>query len=168
MVRMRDAYSPKINEFDNMTPPLRNGDIWMTVAHMVRVGEVYREAPDDFILAPAPRGPKGIGTIAGASGFAVMNGAPHKDLAIKFIEFMTQPERAVVISKGTGGFIPPINESLEKLGDSVEDEIIAKGIEVLKTGIVSGVPGSDYVSWGEVKQVYDDAFPGTCPETGSC
>ncbi len=158
MVRMRDAYSPKINEFDNMTPPLRNGDIWMTVAHMVRVGEVYREAPDDFILAPAPRGPKGIGTIAGASGFAVMNGAPHKDLAIKFIEFMTQPERAVVISKGTGGFIPPINESLEKLGDSVEDEIIAKGIEVLKTGIVSGVPGSDYVSWGEVKQVYDDAF----------
>ena len=113
-------------------------------------GEVYREAPGDFILAPAPRGPKGIGTIAGASGFAVMKGAPHRDLAIKFIEFMTQPERAVTISKGTGGFIPPINESLEKLGDSVEDEIIAKGIEVLKTGVISGVPGSDYISWGEV------------------
>ena len=158
MVKMKDAYSPRINEYDNMTPVMKSGDIWMTVAHMVRMGEVYRDAPEDFILAPAPRGPEGIGTIAGASGFAVMNGAPHRDLAVKFIEFMTQPERAVTISKGTGGFIPPINESLDKLGNSVEDEIIAKGIEVLKTGIVSGVPGGDYVSWGDVKQVYDDAF----------
>ena len=28
----------------------------------------------------------------------------------------------------------------------------------MKNGVVSGVPGGDYTSWGAVKQVYDDAF----------
>lgn len=158
MVRMKDAYSPRIGEFDNMTAPMKSEDTWMAVAHMVRMGEAYLDNPEKFILAPAPHGSEGIGTIAGISGFAVMNGAPHKALAMEFIKFMTDPERAVRISRGTGGFIPPIDEALNSLGDSAEDEIIAKGIQVLKTGIVSGVPGGDYTSWAEVKQVYDDAF----------
>ena len=158
MVKMKDAYSPRVFEYDNVARPMKSGEIWMTVAHMVRLGDVYRDSPDDYILAPAPKGSEGIGTIAGVSGFAVMNGAPHKELALKFVEFMTEPERAVRVSQGTGGFIPPINESMALLGDSVEDQIIAKGIQVLKTAVISGVPGADYTSWGEVKQVYDDAF----------
>ena len=158
MVQMKDAYNPDIFTYDNVSLPMKSEDIWMTVAHMVRLGEVYREHPERFILAPAPKGSKGIGTIAGASGFAVMKGAPHKDLALEFVKFMTEPSRAVKISQGTGGFIPLVNESLDLLGDSPEDEIIAQGIEMLKTAVVSGVPGGDYVSWGDVKQVYDDAF----------
>ncbi len=158
MVQMKDAYGSDIFTYDNVSYPMKTEEVWMTVAHMVRVGDVYRENPGNFILAPAPRGTEGIGTIAGASGFAVINGAPHKDLAIEFVKFMTDPARAIKISKGAGGFIPLVNESLSLLGDSPEDEIIAKGIEMLKTAIVSGVPGGDYVSWGDVKQVYDDAF----------
>ena len=158
LVDMKDAFSPEISQYDNVSYPMKSGDIWITVAHMVRLGEVYRSNPDQFILAPAPRGPEGIGTIAGASGFAVMNGAPHKDLAVEFVKFMTEPSRAVKISQGAGGFIPLINESQKMLGDSPEDEIISQGIEMLKTAKVSGVPGSDYLSWGDVKQVYDDVF----------
>ena len=37
-------------------------------------------------------------------------------------------------------------------------EVIKKGVMVLQTGVVSGVPGSAYTSWGAVKQVYDDVF----------
>ncbi len=158
MVDMKEAFSPEISRYDNVSYPMKSEEIWMTVAHMVRLGEVYRSNPDQFILAPAPRGSAGIGTIAGASGFAVMNGAPHKDLAMEFVKFMTEPSRAVKISQGAGGFIPLINESQGMLGDSPEDEIIAQGIEMLKTARVSGVPGGDYTSWGEVKQVYDEVF----------
>ena len=156
--KMTDAYTPTVNTYDNVSSPMKNGEAWLTVAHMVRCGEAYRSNPSAFVLAPAPAGPAGIGSIAGTSGFAVVNGAPNEDLAIKFVEYMTEPAMAVRIARGTGGFIPPIDEAIEQLGTSIEDEIIAKGIYVLKNGVVSGVPGGDYTSWGAVKQVYDDAF----------
>ena len=155
---MKDAYTPTVNTYDNVSSPMKTGEAWLTVAHMARCGEAYKSNPSGYVLAPAPAGPNGIGSIAGASGFAVVNGAPNEDLAVKFVEYMTEPERAVVIARGTGGFIPPIDEAIDKLGDSTEDQIIAKGVYVLKNGVVSGVPGSDYTSWGAVKQVYDDAF----------
>lgn len=158
LARMKNAYTPTVNTYDNVSSPMKSGEAWLTVAHMVRCGEAYRSNPSGYVLAPAPKGPNGIGSIAGTSGFGVVKDAPNGDLAVKFVEYMTEPEMAVRIARGTGGFIPPIDESLAKLGDSPEDEIIAMGINVLKNGVVSGVPGSDYSSWGAVKQVYDDAF----------
>ncbi|OQY34903.1 MAG: sugar ABC transporter substrate-binding protein [Spirochaetaceae bacterium 4572_59] len=158
LTKMKDAYTPTVNTYDNVSSPMKTGEAWLTVAHMVRCGEAYKSNPSGYVLAPAPKGPMGIGSIAGTSGFAVVKGAPNADLAMKFIEYMTEPEMAVNIARGTGGFIPPIDEAIAKLGDSLEDEIIAKGINVMKNGIVSGVPGGDYSSWGAVKQVYDDAF----------
>ena len=156
--RMQNAYTPTVNTYDNVSSPMKTGEAWLTVAHMVRCGEAYRSNPSAYVLAPAPRGPEGIGSIAGTSGFAVVDGAPNAELAMKFVEYMTEPGMAVKIARGTGGFIPPIDEAIDQLGDSLEDEIIAKGIYVLKNGVVSGVPGGDYTSWGAVKQVYDDAF----------
>ena len=158
LVTMKDAYTPTVNTYDNVSSPMKSGEAWLTVAHMVRCGEAYRSNPSNYVLAPAPKGPNGIGTIAGTSGFAVVNGAPNAELAVKFIEYMTEPATAVRIARGTGGFIPPIDEALDQLGDSLEDEVIAKGIQVLQNGVVSGVPSGDYTSWGAVKQVYDDAF----------
>lgn len=158
LARMQDAYTPTVNTYDNVSAPMKSGEAWLTVAHMVRCGDAYKSNPSGYVLGPAPAGPNGIGSIAGTSGFAVVEGAPNADLAVKFIEYMTEPEMAVRVARGTGGFIPPIDEAIERLGDSLEDEIIAKGIYVLKNGVVSGVPGGDYTSWGAVKQVYDDAF----------
>lgn len=155
---MKDAYTPTVNTYDNVSAPMKTGEAWMTVAHMVRCGDAYKANPSNYILAPAPRGPEGIGSIAGTSGFAVVNGAPNEELAVKFIEFMTEPSMAVKVARGTGGFIPPIDEAIAQLGDSIDDEIISKGIMVMANGVVSGVPGGDYTSWGAVKQVYDDAF----------
>ncbi|MBF9016935.1 MULTISPECIES: ABC transporter substrate-binding protein [unclassified Oceanispirochaeta] len=158
LAKMKDAYTPTVNTYDNVSSPMKTGEAWLTVAHMVRCGEAYKSNPSGYVLGPAPKGPEGIGSIAGTSGFGVVNGAPNEELAVKFIEYMTEPEMAVRIARGTGGFIPPIDEAIAKLGDSLEDEIIGKGINVMKNGVVSGVPGGDYTSWGAVKQVYDDAF----------
>ncbi|MDC7234747.1 MAG: extracellular solute-binding protein [Spirochaetales bacterium] len=158
LAKMQNAYTPTVNTYDNVSAPMKSGEAWLTVAHMVRCGDAYKSNPSGYVLGPAPRGPNGIGSIAGTSGFAVVNGAPNEELAVKFIEYMTEPEMAVRIARGTGGFIPPIDEAMAKLGDSLEDEIIGKGIAVMKNGVVSGVPGGDYTSWGAVKQVYDDAF----------
>ncbi len=158
LTKMKDSYSPTVMTYDNVTIPMKSGETWLTVAHMARMGEAYRSNPTNYIIAPAPKGPAGIGSIAGASGFSLPVGAPNRDLALKFIEFMTRPDIAVRIARGTGGFLPPIDEAIEVLGDSPIDEVIKKGVMVLQNGVLSGVPASEYTSWGAVKQVYDDVF----------
>jgi len=158
LTKMKNAYSPTVMTYDNVTAPMKSGETWLTVAHMARVGEAYRANPANYVLAPAPKGPNGIGSIAGTSGFAVLKGAENSEMAMKFIEFMTRPEIAVKVAKGTGGFLPPIDEAIAELGDTPTDEVIKKGVMVLQNGVVSGVPGGDYTSWGAVKQVYDDIF----------
>jgi multiple sugar transport system substrate-binding protein len=64
----------------------------------------------------------------------------------------------VKIAKGTGGFIPPVEEALNYLGDDPEDEVVAKAVMVLSKGNVSGIPGGDFQDWGAVKKVFDDVF----------
>ncbi|MCK4543734.1 MAG: extracellular solute-binding protein, partial [Spirochaetales bacterium] len=166
LTKMQHAYSPTVMTYDNVTMPMKSGETWLTVAHMARMGEAYRSNPSGYVLAPAPRGPKGIGSIAGVSGFAVLIGAEHRDLALKFIEFMTRPDIAVEVARGTGGFLPPIDEAIAVLGDTPTDEVIKKGVMVLQNGVVSGLPVSDYTSWGAVKQVYDDIFKEMIIEKG--
>ncbi len=166
LTKMHNAYSPTVMTYDNVTAPMKSGETWLTVAHMARTGEAYRSNPSNYVIAKAPKGPKGIGSIAGVSGFGVPVGAEHRDLALKFIEFMTRPEIAVKVARGTGGFLPPIDEAIAVLGNSPVDEVIKKGVMVLQTGVVSGVPGSAYTSWGAVKQVYDDVFADMIIGTG--
>ncbi len=158
LTKLHKAYSPTVMTYDNVTAPMKSGETWLTVAHMARTGEAYRSNPSNYVIAKAPKGPKGIGSIAGVSGFGIPVGAENRDLALKFIEFMTRPDIAVKVARGTGGFLPPIDEAIAVLGDSPVDEVIKKGVMVLQTGVVSGVPGSAYTSWGAVKQVYDDVF----------
>ncbi len=155
---MYDAFIPGVFNVENCTDPMKREEAWLTVFHNARAGQAYASNETAFTLGPAPAGPNGIGTIAGVSGYGIMNGAPNRDLAIEFVKYMSGPEIQVKISKGTGGFIPPVEESLAYLGNEAVDEVINKALLVLANGIPSGVPGSDYQDWGAVKQVFDDVF----------
>ena len=59
------------------------------------------------------------------------------------------------ISKGTGGFIPPVQEAIDFLGDEAIDEVINKAVLVLENGVVSGVPAGNYQDWGAVKACFE-------------
>ncbi len=59
------------------------------------------------------------------------------------------------VSKGTGGFIPTVEEAINYLGDTIEDEVIKKSIMVMKTGVLSYIAPL-WKDWGQVKLVYDD------------
>ncbi len=158
LVKMKDDFIPSVLNVDNCISPMKREEAWLSWMHCARAGSVYSSNETKFVVAPVPKGPAGRGSIAGVSGFAIMKNAPHKELAIKFLEYITRPDMQVKISKGTGGFIPPVDEAVKYLGDDPEDEVIAKAIEVLKNGKVSGVPGQRFQDWGAVKKVYDDVF----------
>jgi len=158
LVSMKDDFIPAVLNVDNCIDPMKREESWLSWMHCARAGSVYSSNETLFSVAPAPEGPAGIGSIAGVSGYGIMKDAPNKELAIKFLEFITRPDMQVKIAKGTGGFIPPVEEALNYLGDDPEDEVVAKAIMVLSKGRVSGVPGGDYQDWGAVKKVFDDVF----------
>jgi multiple sugar transport system substrate-binding protein len=156
LLSMKDAFIPNVRDIDNCQIPMESGEAWLAVLHNARAGQVYTET--QFTVAPAPKGPSGIGSVAGMNGIGIMKGTPDKDLAILFLEFLTRPENLVKLARGTGGFIPTMEEALDILGDEPGDKVIESAILVLENGVLSGVPASDYQDWGEVKQVFDDAF----------
>jgi len=155
---MKDAFIKGVFSVDNCTNPMLRGESWLTVFHNARAGQVYSSNETQYVVAPAPAGPAGIGSIAGCSGYAIMKDAPNAEGAIAFLEYITRPDIQVLLAKGTGGFIPPVQEAIEYVGNDPQDEIITKAISVLENGVVSGVPGGDFQDWGAVKQVFDDVF----------
>ncbi len=156
-----NGFVPTVLNIDSCVDPMMREEAWLTVFHNARAGQVYASNETQFTLAPAPSGPAGIGSIAGVSGYAIMKGAPNHDLAVQFLEYLTRPDIQVKISKGTGGFIPPVQEALDYLGNEPIDEVISKAILVLDNGVVSGVPAYKYQDWGAVKQCFDDVFEDT-------
>ena len=155
------GFVPTVLNIDSCVDPMMREEAWLTVFHNARAGQVFASNETAFTLAPAPAGPVGIGSIAGVSGYAVMKGSANYDLAVAFLEYLTRPDIQVKLAKGTGGFIPPVEEARDYLGDEAIDEVINKAVLVLNNGVVSGVPGSLYQDWGAVKACYDDVFEDT-------
>ncbi len=156
-----NGFVPSVLNIDSCVDPMMREESWLTVFHNARAGQVYSSNETAFTLAPAPSGPNGIGSIAGVSGYAIMKGAPNYDLAVAFLEYLTRPDIQVKLAKGTGGFIPPVEEAINYLGDEAIDEVINKAVLVLNNGVVSGVPAGNYQDWGAVKKCFDDVFADT-------
>jgi multiple sugar transport system substrate-binding protein len=158
LVNMKTAYTANVLAYERVIEPMKWEEAWLTVAHCARVGDIYKSNPSQFVIAPAPKGPAGIGSVAGASGLAVMRDAPHKDLALKLVEYLTRPEIQLKIAKGAGGFIPPVKEAVGLLEDSIEDDIIHKALQVMNRGVLAFIPSTFGDKWSAVKLIYDNAF----------
>ena len=62
------------------------------------------------------------------------------------------------IAKGAGSWIPPVSEAVHMLGNTSQDKIIGKAIDVMDNGVLSFIP-SEYVlggNWLRIKHIYDD------------
>jgi multiple sugar transport system substrate-binding protein len=153
-----DGFVPTILSIDNCTDPLMREEAWLSVTHNARVGQVYASNETQFTVGPAPSGPSGVGTIAGAHGLGIVEGSANYDAAVQLVEYLTRPEIQVKMNKGTGGFIPVVAEAIDFLGDDPADEIIRKALIVLNFGIPSYLPVADFQDWGAVKQLFDDVY----------
>lgn len=153
-----DGFVPTILAIDNCTDPLMREEAWLSVTHNARVGQVYASNETQFTVGPAPSGPSGVGTIAGAHGLGIVEGTANAEGALKLVEYLTRPDIQVKMNKGTGGFVPVVAEAVDYLGDDPTDEIIRKALIVLNEGVPSYLPVADFEDWGAVKQLFDDVF----------
>ncbi len=155
-----DGFMPTILSVDNCTDFLMREEAWLSVTHNARVGQVFASAEAQYTVGPAPLGPAGVGTIAGAHGLGIVKGSANSDAAVQLLEYLTRPDVQVKMNKGTGGFVPVVAEALDFLGDDPTDEIIRKALIVLDKGVASFLPVADFEDWGAVKKVFDDVFQG--------
>ncbi len=63
-----DAIVETSFNYSNPIDQMKSEEAWLSFYHMVPVGDIYGSAPAKYEVAPAPAGPNGNGTIAGAWG----------------------------------------------------------------------------------------------------
>ncbi|MDF2473041.1 MAG: extracellular solute-binding protein family 1 [Anaerocolumna sp.] len=151
-----DGFYAEQDQYTAPTEPLNSGDVWLTFAHMAPVGASYNAAPNNFVIGAAPKGSTGAGSTSGAWCYGIQKGAPHRDLADKFIEYVADPEVNYEFCSNYGGSLSPISEVADFLESS--DVVMRAGIEMLETTTITGVPATEYTDWNAVKLLYGDIF----------
>jgi multiple sugar transport system substrate-binding protein len=154
MARGNAFYSEQA-QYSAPTDPMKNGDVWLTFAHMSPIGAAYSAAPNQWLIGAAPKGSKGAGSTSGAWCWGVQKRSPHPELAKAWIDYVTTPavnyDYCVNMS-----FLSPIKEVAPLLG--TQDVVMTAGSKMLADTIVSGVPSTDYKDWNAVKLLYIEAF----------
>ncbi len=143
---------------------MKDETAWLSFQHMTQAGEILKYKPDNFVIAAPPKGDAGRGSIIGAWGLGVLDGAPNKATALKFIDYMTRKSVNYKYCTGLGGIISTIEEVIEEVkavpetARTTSEKIMLMGIDVIENGIISGVPSADYTDWRAVKGVYETLF----------
>jgi multiple sugar transport system substrate-binding protein len=87
-----------------MQEPLQSGEVWVAWDHQARLIDALNNSPDQFVVFPAPSGPKGLGYMSVVVGLAIPKGAPNKNGAEALITYLTQPKNQVKATNVVGFF----------------------------------------------------------------
>ncbi|HJO94688.1 MAG TPA: extracellular solute-binding protein [Victivallales bacterium] len=158
MVELRKDYTPDILNTSTAKDSLLKGIGWITIIHIADGGATYDSDPTKFIVARVPKGPVGRGTISGAYGIGIPKGSKNKRNALKLMQYLLSPKIQADIARGTGGFVPPVKQAFEYLGNNPSEKVIKIGLETFNTAIISGVPSDKYWDWNAVKIIFDNLF----------
>ncbi len=93
--------------------PLQSGEVMVAWDHVARLGDALRNHPDDYVVFPAPAGPKGRAYLPVLAGLAIPKTAPNVPGAkalIKWLDGISAQARTL----STVGFFPVVAQRLSK------------------------------------------------------
>ncbi|WP_433476359.1 ABC transporter substrate-binding protein [Spirillospora sp. CA-142024] len=111
---MRELWSymvPASTNFEFMQEPLASGEVQVAWDHVARLVDAPKNAPNDFVMVPAPAGPKGRGYMAVLAAFAIPKGAKRQDEAKKLIQAMAKPDIQVDVLR-QNAFFPTVKADI--------------------------------------------------------
>ncbi|WP_369782831.1 ABC transporter substrate-binding protein [Thermococcus sp. 4557] len=149
---------PSSTTWDAMADPLLKGEVLIAWDHTARIKNAIETKPDQFVVVPVPRGPKGRGFIVVLAGLAIPKGAPHKDEAWKLIDYLTKPDTQVKVLEKVG-FFPTVEEASGKLPEGPL-KILAEGVQAqasTEDALVVMIPNLGDKG-GQFKEYYKQAF----------
>ena len=150
--------NPSSTTWDAMAEPLLKEEVLIAWDHTARIKDAITTKPDQFVVVPVPRGPKGRGFILVVAGLAIPKDAPNADAAWKLIDYLTTPEVQVKILENVG-FFPSTNEAV--------GAVPSGPLKVMAEGVNKQVGASDAVlamipslgpKGGDFTRIYRSAF----------
>ncbi len=154
-----EASNPQSTNYEFMQEPLLAEEVWVAWDHTARLINAVKDRPNDFVLVPAPAGPKGRGFMPVIAGFGIPKGAPNRAGAEQLVEFLTQPKQQVATLRELA-FFPATNaQTPEDLpaGVRLEADAVAKQTTA-KDALPSLLPIGLGAKGGEFNKVYLDTF----------
>ncbi len=110
------------------------------------------EAANNIAFVPFPEGPGGQHTFFGGSNLAIMNGCPHPEEAMQFVQFLLSPEPQIRYSSSVG-LLPTTNDALAD-PTFTEDE----DFSVFLTAMDFGRVPPNIPEWGQVENNLQSAL----------
>jgi multiple sugar transport system substrate-binding protein len=104
MKKLWAVSNPQSTSYAFMQDPLLSGEVWIAWDHVARLINAANNDPNDMVLVPAPRGPKGLGYMVVLGGLAIPKGASNKAAAEKVIDYLTQNTQEINILKNLAFF----------------------------------------------------------------
>ncbi len=154
-----EVSNPQSANYEFMQEPLLGDEVWIAWDHTARLINAVKEKPDDFLLVPAPAGPKGRGFMPVITGLGIPVGAPNRAGAEQTIEYLTQPPQQVATLRELA-FFPATNAQIPTdlpPGIRLEADAVQKQATA-KDAMPSLLPIGLGAKNGELNKVYLDTF----------
>lgn len=163
---MRDLWSvtaPASTNYDFMQEPLARGEVLVAWDHVARLVGATADNPDDWLMVPSPRGPKGLGYMLIVAGVGLPRGGPDRERAEQAIRGIADAGMQVATLR-ENAFFPVIRIELPTdLPGGIALEASAVRAQQRAPDAVLALPpvgigGKD----GEVTQVFKNCFQQIC------
>jgi multiple sugar transport system substrate-binding protein len=151
--------NPQSTTYEFMQEPLLSGEVWLTIDHTARLINAVKERPDDFVLAPAPSGPKGLAFMPVLAGLGIPTGAPNRAGAEALIEYMTRPDVQITTLR-ENAFFPVVQaDTPSDLNPGTSMEAAAVGAQTTASNALPALlPVGLGAKGGEYNKVFTDSF----------
>jgi multiple sugar transport system substrate-binding protein len=151
--------NPQSPTYAMMDEPLLSGEVWVAWDHAVRLSNALKTQPDNFVVFPAPSGPKGLGYEPVLGGLAIPTTSKHVTQAKSLISYLTQQQTQTTMLNAESWF-PPVGASAlpSNLAPGVSAE--AKAI-VATTGATGAIASQLPIGLGAQSSAYDKVFVDT-------
>ncbi|WP_422769262.1 ABC transporter substrate-binding protein [Plantactinospora sp. WMMC1484] len=163
MLQLWAETAPASTNYDNMQEPLQRGEVLFAWDHVARLVNAPGDRPDDWVMAPAPRGPKGLGYMLVVAGLAIPKGAPEPERARQVIETLTTPDVQLEVLR-RNAFFPVVEAPLPAdlpPAVALEAEAVRRQQEA-QDAVLALPPVGLGAKDGEVSQIFKNCFKEIC------
>ncbi|MGI9111454.1 MAG: ABC transporter substrate-binding protein [Gaiellaceae bacterium] len=150
---------PQAQVYEFLQDPLLNEEILVGWEHVARLGNALKARPDDFVVFPAPKGPKGLAFMPVLAGLAIPKSAPNKagakDLIRHLLNIGTQAKTLQAV-----GFFPVVGGRLSQQV-SAGLRLEANAVKLQQTSasaLPSLLPIGLGAEGGNFNKIYRDTF----------
>lgn len=157
------SMNPASTNYDYMQEPLARGEVLVAWDHVARLVDAPAKNPDEWLMVPAPRGPRGRGYMLIVAGLALPRGGTNRALAEQAIRDLSAPQPQVETLR-QNAFFPVVQTELPTdLRGAIALEAVAVRRQQRSAGALVALPpvgvGSQDAAVG---QAFKNCFQQIC------